>query len=86
MKRYHYQYEVNFWQSGCTGSRERFDTKRQAQRAIAEFIRDRLEQLPRLRRALVRSGSAYRDGAVTVFHKAGGREFGAYIDLWDSKL
>ncbi len=73
-------YTVVFWRACCASVTERHATRRAAAAAIAEFIRDQLESLPRLRPALERQGSAYRDGCVTVKHKSGGREFGAYID------
>lgn len=75
-----HSYTVAFWQSGTLTVYEGFPNKREACRAIAGFVRERLDELPRLRRALVREGSAHRDGSVVVKHKAGGREFGAYID------
>lgn len=71
---------VVFWQTSCASFEESYDTKVEAKRAIAAYINGRLYHLRHTRPCFEREGSAYRDGAVTVKHKAFGREFGAYIE------
>lgn len=70
-------YIVKFWQSGVYGiPDERYSSKREAAKAIAEFVREGLDSV-RYRHCFVREGRA-ADGSVVVKHKSGGREFGAY--------